>query len=611
MSFLSNITIAKKIYIASGLGVAMVVGMVANQQWTNSTIKAAQDIVAREQTVLDGISASEKAFVEMKSGVRNIMLAPTVKEVDDELAAVNKSALNGQNSLKEAMRVAENPSALQAISTGLGDYATASIKIKDFVKEQRAQQSQDLVALTARRDQYTRPITSKLNESIQSAVAASRKVTTDARSSLQATEARSETINGTIQILIVLVLIATAFVLRSTVVIPIKLLVEAMNRLSSGDTSRRADFGPRGDEIGLMCDAVEVFREDAVAKRQLEAEAENNRRRAEQERIQTQLKAEEDARERLMIATSGLAAGLRRLASGDLTVELREAFSEEFESLRQDFNQSVRTLGETMGAILDSVSNINNGSTEIASGAGDLSKRTEQQAAALEETSAALDEITVNVSNSAKRTQEARAVVIEANKAARQSGQVVANAVDAMQRIEASSSQISNIIGVIDEIAFQTNLLALNAGVEAARAGEAGKGFAVVAQEVRELAQRSAQAAKEIKELIRNSSDEVGNGVTLVRDTGNVLKTIEDYVSTANGHMDAIATSAQEQSVGLTQVNSAVNHMDQMTQQNAAMVEETTAASASLAGEVNKLRQLLGQFQIGRGAGNSGMSYAA
>ncbi|MGV2127560.1 methyl-accepting chemotaxis protein [Agrobacterium vitis] len=611
MSFLSNITIAKKIYIASGLGVAMVVGMVANQQWTNSTIKAAQDIVAREQTILDGISASEKAFVEMKSGVRNIMLAPTVGEVDAELAAVNKSALNGQNSLKEAMRVAVNADALQAISTGLGDYATASIKIKDFVKEQRAQQSQDLVALTARRDQYTRPITSKLNESIQSAVAASRKVTTDARSSLQATEARSETINGTIQILIVLVLIATAFVLRSTVVIPIKLLVEAMNRLSSGDTSRRADFGPRGDEIGLMCDAVEVFREDAVAKRQLEAEAETNRRRAEQERIQTQLKAEEDARERLMIATSGLAAGLRRLASGDLTVELREAFSEEFESLRQDFNQSVRTLGETMGAILDSVSNINNGSTEIASGAGDLSKRTEQQAAALEETSAALDEITVNVSNSAKRTQEARAVVIEANKAARQSGQVVANAVDAMQRIEASSSQISNIIGVIDEIAFQTNLLALNAGVEAARAGEAGKGFAVVAQEVRELAQRSAQAAKEIKELIRNSSDEVGNGVTLVRDTGNVLKTIEDYVSTANGHMDAIATSAQEQSVGLTQVNSAVNHMDQMTQQNAAMVEETTAASASLAGEVNKLRQLLGQFQIGRGAGNSGMSYAA
>ncbi|MUO79175.1 HAMP domain-containing protein [Agrobacterium vitis] len=611
MSFLSNITIAKKIYIASGLGVAMVVGMVANQQWTNSTIKAAQDIVLREQTVLDGISASEKAFVEMKSGVRNIMLAPTAKEVDDELAAVNKSALNGQNSLKEAMRVAENPSALQAISTGLGDYATASIKIKDFVKEQRAQQSQDLVALTARRDQYTRPITSKLNESIQSAVAASRKVTTDARSSLQATEARSSTINGMIQILIVLVLIATAFVLRSTVVLPIKMLVEAMHRLSSGDTTRATDFGPRRDEIGLMCDAVEVFREDAVAKRQLEADAEAGRLRLEEQRKQAQLKAEEDARERLMIATSGLATGLKRLADGDLTIELRDAFSEEFEGLRHDFNQSVRTLGHTMGAILESVSNINNGSTEIASGAGDLSKRTEQQAASLEETSAALDEITVNVSNSAKRTQEARAVVIEANKAARQSGQVVANAVDAMQRIEASSSQISNIIGVIDEIAFQTNLLALNAGVEAARAGEAGKGFAVVAQEVRELAQRSAQAAKEIKELIRNSSEEVGNGVTLVRDTGNVLKTIEDYVSTANGHMDAIATSAQEQSVGLTQVNSAVNHMDQMTQQNAAMVEETTAASASLAGEVNKLRQLLGQFQIGRSAGNSGMSYAA
>jgi methyl-accepting chemotaxis protein len=167
-----------------------------------------------------------------------------------------------------------------------------------------------------------------------------------------------------------------------------------------------------------------------------------------------------------------------------------------------------------------------------------------------------------------------------------------------MRRIEQSSSEISNIIGVIDEIAFQTNLLALNAGVEAARAGEAGKGFAVVAQEVRELAQRSANAAREIKELIRNSAAQVESGVRLVGETGDVLRLIGTHVSTINSHMDSIALSAREQSVGLGEVNIAVNQMDQVTQQNAAMVEETTAASVTLANEANRLRQLVSQFTL-------------
>ncbi|TWD55261.1 methyl-accepting chemotaxis protein [Agrobacterium vitis] len=611
MSLLSNLTIAKKIYIASGLGIAMVVGLVVNQHLAASVIDDAQDVVVREQTILAGISASEKAFMEMKNSVRNIMLAPTVKEIDDTYNMVSKLAKDGQAALEQPIRIALNPEPLTAIHAALGEYAAVSVKLKDYVKDERAKQTIDLVELASQRDKFTRPVTGKLNTSIQNSLAATKKLTAEADQTLQIIESRAAMINGFIEALIVLVLVLTTFVLRSSVVRPLTLLTDAMNRLSTGDTSVDTALGPRRDEIGKMCEAVEVFRKDAVAKRQLEAEAESNRQRLEEDRVQAQAKAEADAQERLKIATSGLAAGLKRLADGDLTVELREAFSQEFESLRHDFNQSVRTLGQTMSAILASVSHINNGSIEIASGAGDLAKRTEQQAASLEETSAALDQITVNVANSSKRTQEARTVVIEANKAARQSGEVVASAVDAMQRIEASSSQISNIIGVIDEIAFQTNLLALNAGVEAARAGEAGKGFAVVAQEVRELAQRSAQAAKEIKDLIRNSSAEVGNGVRLVSDTGAVLKTIEDYVATANSHMDAIATSAQEQSVGLNQVNSAVNHMDQMTQQNAAMVEETTAASASLAGEVDKLRQLLGQFQISRSAGSSSMSYAA
>jgi methyl-accepting chemotaxis protein len=240
---------------------------------------------------------------------------------------------------------------------------------------------------------------------------------------------------------------------------------------------------------------------------------------------------------------------------------------------------------------------MDDGTREISSGANDLSRRTEQQAASLEETAAALDQITVNVANSSKRTEEARAVATQANQGAAKSAEVVSHAEEAMERIEQSSQQISNIIGVIDEIAFQTNLLALNAGVEAARAGEAGKGFAVVAQEVRELAQRSAGAAKEIKGLIQNSSKEVESGVKLVRDTGEALKMIGGYIAQINTHMDSIATAAKEQSVGLAEVNTAVNAMDQTTQQNAAMVEQSTAASSSLAMEAGKLRDLVSQFK--------------
>ncbi len=339
------------------------------------------------------------------------------------------------------------------------------------------------------------------------------------------------------------------------------------------------------DEIGSMADAVEVFRQAAIENTKLQREAQASREEAEQMRISTQEKAEREASERLKIATSGLAAGLERMASGDLAFQLLEPFSQEFEGLRQDFNQSVLRLGSVLAAVTNSVNSIDASTREISLGAQDLSRRTEQQAASLEETAAALDEITANVAASSKRTEEVRSFATQANGGAVESAQVVAQAEDAMQRIEGSSQQISNIIGVIDEIAFQTNLLALNAGVEAARAGEAGKGFAVVAQEVRELAQRSAQAAKEIKGLIRNSTDQVGSGVVLVRDAGEALKSIGNYIAEINAQMDSVATSSREQNIGLVEVNSAVNLLDQTTQQNAAMVEQSTAASNALAAE--------------------------
>ncbi|EHS51731.1 methyl-accepting chemotaxis sensory transducer [Rhizobium sp. PDO1-076] len=393
--------------------------------------------------------------------------------------------------------------------------------------------------------------------------------------------------------------IVMGFSLTRGLAVPIVGMTGAMRRLADGDTSIAVAGIGRGDELGTMAAAVEVFRQNAVANTRLEQEASHQRTVSETEKTK---RAEEDRKraEAMAQATTSLAGGLAQLAQGNLSIQLETEFAPEFEQFRSDFNKAVLQLSETLVAVSQSTDAIDDGSREISESTNDLSKRTEQQAASLEETAAALDEITVNVGNASNRVEEARTAAADAARSAENSGQVVANAVDAMGRIEQSSNEIAKIIGVIDEIAFQTNLLALNAGVEAARAGEAGKGFAVVAQEVRELAQRSAQAAREIKNLIRISTDEVSTGVKLVSETGTALKTIERFITTVNTQMNAIATSAREQSVGLAEVNTAVNHMDQVTQQNTAMVEETSAASASLAMESAKLRELVRRFDLGQ-----------
>ncbi|OWV78305.1 chemotaxis protein [Rhizobium sp. R634] len=375
---------------------------------------------------------------------------------------------------------------------------------------------------------------------------------------------------------------------------------ESMRRIMSGDLTSNVAEKARGDEIGDMARAADAFRLAAIEKRDLEVQSQNDRQRSDAENRAREAAKLADA-EALNAAVTALGAGLTRLSAGDVTVTIDQPFREELERLRLDFNQTTATLRKAMSDIAVNSSSIEANSRQMRSAADDLAKRTEQQAASLEETSAALDQITATVRNATSRAEEVGHMVSHTRENTAKSDVVVGDAMAAMQRIEGASREIGKIINVIDEIAFQTNLLALNAGVEAARAGEAGKGFAVVAQEVRELAGRAAGAAKDIKALIGKSGDEVKIGSELVTAAGEALRQIGEDVLRIDEHVKSIVTSAREQSVGLNEINTSISQMDQVTQKNAAMVEETNAASHTLAVDAENLTQLVKQFKIGEG----------
>jgi methyl-accepting chemotaxis protein len=398
--------------------------------------------------------------------------------------------------------------------------------------------------------------------------------------------------------LIGVVLVAALVMSSRSIVNPLLVVRDRMLSVANGELDIHVPFAERGDEAGAMAKALRTIQTSMQRGRALEAAQEEARVQAEHDRARAEEHAARDAAEE-RVAIEAIRQGLAAAANGNLAYRIEAAFPERLQVMQVDFNESFAKLRQTFSAVQHAVMAIGSGASEISTASADMSRRTEQQAASIEQSSVALGRVAGMLRDSAESAGKAAGVTDAARDGAEKSGTIVHAAVNAMSHIESSFSQISQVIGLIDDIAFQTNLLALNAGIEAARAGDAGRGFAVVATEVRTLAQRSAEGARQVKDLVSNSGHFVTDGVRLVRDAGAALEVILGQVAEINKLVADIAHASAGQSAAVEEINIAVGEMTKATQQNAAMVEQSTAAIASLDGEASALRERVAFFRLG------------
>ncbi|WP_137135329.1 methyl-accepting chemotaxis protein [Rhizobium sp. FKY42] len=399
---------------------------------------------------------------------------------------------------------------------------------------------------------------------------------------------------------VVLTLILSGVTLLG-VVRPLRQMVRVVERHARDEASEMLAPTTGRDEISQLSRAIVASMENHARKAREDAEARQQQAELRWKEDQERHALDAERARAVDFAVSELGRALNELSAGNLTYQIAARFAAELQPLSEAYNRSVLALGSTMRGVGSTVLTVSNGASELRAGAEELAERTQRQAASLEEASAALSEVTTTLEETTNRMRTVTGMTAGARKSAEMSETIMRDTVDAMQHIEASSGQIVQIIGVIDNIAFQTNLLALNAGVEAARAGEAGKGFAVVAQEVRELAQRSAAAASEIKGLIHNSADAIQRGVDLVQSSGRYMTEIRSNIQTIDQEIGTISEGARQQAAAISEISTAVHNMDQLTQRNAAMVEESNAATYAIEQESHALRDTVSQFRVSAG----------
>jgi methyl-accepting chemotaxis protein len=601
MRFLDNLKISVKILSVIGL-LSAVTALVV--------ILGAVSLHSVDQTYSQIAAKEEPAVLALARGARsvNIIGYAAYRSVaypgnSPEAMAAGKSVESNSNNTINFLTEAEqlNPENKDFFEDLLTKARAINACVAPVValglKDQNDQATKAMVKCDELIGAFTSTASTFANDQIQKAQTATAAASSSAMTTIVTTSAI-----GVIGLAMCGVL--GLWIALSKITKPLVGLGENMKVLAAGDLTTEIEGQGRGDEVGVMAKAVQVFKDNALALKTAEEKAAEQQRAAkEQERLAEEERrrneqARADAAEQVARVVTSLGAGLERMAKGDLSYRLSDEFAAEYIKIRDDFNGAIGQLHHTVSAIVSSTREVTNASAEISTSTTDLSQRTEEQAASLEETSASMEEIAATVKKNAENAQNASQSASATREVADRGGQVVAQAVEAMARIEDSSRKIADIIGVIDEIARQTNLLALNAAVEAARAGEAGRGFAVVASEVRSLAQRSSQAAKDIKDLITNSSSQVKDGVTLVNKAGSALTEIVTSIKSVAEIVAEIASASAEQATGLEQVNKALTQMDEVTQQNSALVEENAATAKTLENQAVAMTEQVSVFRI-------------